>query len=131
MKRLTVLGLTAAVLLYASVASAAPSTPVLTKDLPNIPGYRMTAIRISYAPGQVSPPHRHSASGFIFAYVLSGAIESQVEGEPSRVYHAGETWTEGPGAHHIVGRNASATEPAELLVVFVAPKDATLTTVDH
>jgi quercetin dioxygenase-like cupin family protein len=65
------------------------------------------------------------------AYVISGAIRSQLEGEPARVYHAGETWSEAPGAHHTVSENVSATEPAELLAVFLLDTgDGPLTTDD-
>jgi quercetin dioxygenase-like cupin family protein len=65
------------------------------------------------------------------AYVISGAIRSQLEGEPARVYHAGETWSEAPGAHHTVSENASDAEPAELLAVFlVNTGDGPLTTED-
>ena len=131
MSRLSCLGLGAAAVLFANGALASSLTPVLAKDLPNVPGFRMTTIRVHYGPGEATPPHRHPQSGFIMAYVLGGAIESQVEGEPLRTYHAGETWTEGPDAHHVVARNASSSEPADLLVVFVAAKDATLTTLDH
>jgi quercetin dioxygenase-like cupin family protein len=53
-----------------------------------------------------------------------------VEGEPEHTYRAGDSWTEKPGAHHVVARNPSVTQPAEFLVVFVAPKDAALTTPD-
>jgi len=35
-----------------------------------------------------SAPHRHPASGFVFAYVVSGTIHSQVEGQPLGVYSA-------------------------------------------
>ena len=66
------------------------------------------------------------------AYVISGGIRSQVEGEPARVYHAGETWSEAPGAHHTISENASATEPAELLAVFLVDTgDGPLTTDDN
>ena len=66
------------------------------------------------------------------AYVISGAIRSQLEGEPARVYHAGETWSEGPGAHHTISENASATESAELLAVFLVDTgDGPLTTDDN
>jgi quercetin dioxygenase-like cupin family protein len=65
------------------------------------------------------------------AYVISGAIRSQVEGESVRVYHVGETWSEAPGAHHTISENASATDPAELLAVFqVDTGDSPLTTDD-
>ena len=79
-----------------------------------------------------SGAHHHAKSAFIMAYVISGAIRSQVEGEPARVYHAGETWSEAPGAHHTISENASATEPAELLAVFLLDTgDGPLTTDDN
>jgi len=65
------------------------------------------------------------------AYVISGAIRSQVEGEPARVFHAGETWSEAPGAQHAISENASTTEPAVLLAVFLVDTgDLPLTTDD-
>jgi quercetin dioxygenase-like cupin family protein len=119
---------------FVSLAIAAPSkavaAPVMVKDLPNVPGMRMTAQTVTYAPGQVSGPHRHAPNGFLIAYVLQGSVNSQVEGEPMQTYTVGQSWTEGPGAHHVVSGNASKTEPASFLVVFVAPKDETLTTPD-
>jgi quercetin dioxygenase-like cupin family protein len=73
----------------------------------------------------------HSDSAFIYAYVVSGRIASQVEGQPERIYRAGASWYETPGAHHLIGRNASNTEPAKLLAVFVADTaDNALTTPD-
>lgn len=51
---------------------------------------------VSYPPGAKSGAHHHAKSAFIMAYVISGAIRSQVEGEPVRVYHPGETWSEAP-----------------------------------
>jgi quercetin dioxygenase-like cupin family protein len=99
--------------------------------LPNVPGKQLTAITVSYAPGAKSQSHHHAASAFLYAYVLSGHIRSQVEGEPVRVYGTGESWTEGPNAHHLISENASASEPAKLLVVFVADPDAVLTTTDR
>jgi quercetin dioxygenase-like cupin family protein len=122
---------TAALLLAAAAGPAAAATaPVLAHDLPNAPGMRMTAITVSYGPGETSASHRHAEHGFLMAYVLKGSIVSQLEGEPERTYATGQSWTEGPNAHHLVSRNASRTEPAEILVVFVAPANETLTTVD-
>ena len=84
----------------------------------------------SYPPGGASAPHRHSA--FVYAYVVSGQIASQVEGQPEHIYHAGESWYETPGAHHLIGRNANNTEPAKLLAVFIADTgDNALTTPDQ
>jgi quercetin dioxygenase-like cupin family protein len=89
------------------------------------------AVEVSFAPGEVSKPHHHARSAFIYAYVLSGTIRSQVEGEPARDYHAGESWYEAPGAHHVQARNMSASQPAKLLAVFVVDSDdKTLTTPD-
>jgi quercetin dioxygenase-like cupin family protein len=93
--------------------------PKFSRELPNVPGKSLIALEVDYAPGGMTPPHHHPNSSFIYAYVLSGSIRSQVEGEPARVYHAGEGWYEMPGAHHVVGENASKTEPARLLAVFV------------
>jgi len=98
----------------------------------NVPGKSLEATTVSYPPGAKSGAHHHAKSAFIMAYVISGAIRSQVEGEPARVYHAGETWSEAPGAHHTISENASATEPAELLAVFlVDTSDGPLTTDDN
>ena len=107
-------------------------TPHFEKTIPNIPGKSLVAVVVDYAPAGTSPSHKHAKSAFIFAYVVSGAIESQVNDEPKRVYRAGESWYENPGSHHRVSRNASATEPAKLLAVFVVDTDEkTLTTPDH
>jgi quercetin dioxygenase-like cupin family protein len=99
--------------------------------IPNIPGKSLTAVEVSYAPGQASPPHHHAKSAFIYVYVLSGQIASQVDGQPERIYKAGESFYETPGAHHLVSRNASQTEPAKMLAVFVVDTDdKPLTTTD-
>jgi hypothetical protein len=76
-----------------------------------------------------SRPHTHAKSAFIYAYVVSGAIESLVNDGPKPIYHQGESWYETPGAHHAVARNASATEPAKLLAVFVVDTDDKVLTI--
>lgn len=97
----------------------------------NVAGKSLEAVTVSYPPGAKSAGHHHAGSAFIMAYVISGAVRSQLEGEPAHVYQAGETWSESPGAHHIVSENASATEPAELLAVFLVDTgDHPLTTDD-
>ena len=87
--------------------------------IPTVPGKRMVSHVVDYPPGARSASHRHAGSAFIYAYVVSGQIRSQVDGEPVRVYRAGETWFENPGAHHRVSENASDTEPARLLAVLI------------
>lgn len=97
--------------------------------IPNIPGKSLTAVVVDYAPGAASPAHRHAGSAFIYADVVSGEIESQVDDGPKHIYHAGESFYEEPGAVHRISRNASETKPAKLLAVFVADSnDKALTT---
>jgi quercetin dioxygenase-like cupin family protein len=97
--------------------------------IPNIPGKSLIAVEVEYAPGAASPSHTHAKSAFIYAYVISGAIESKVNDGETRIYRAGESWSEQPGAIHSISRNASKTEPAKLLAVFVLDtNDKALTT---
>lgn len=92
---------------------------VFEHEIPNIPGKSVIALVVSYPPGGKSLPHRHAGSAFIYAHVLSGAIRSQVDDEPAKVYRAGEGFYEVPGSHHRVSENASDREPASLLAVFI------------
>jgi quercetin dioxygenase-like cupin family protein len=94
-------------------------TVVADVPIPNLPGKRLVSLVVDYPPGASSAPHRHARSAFIHAYVLSGQMRSQVDGEPARVYRPGETWIERPGAHHRMSANASDTEPARLLAVII------------
>jgi quercetin dioxygenase-like cupin family protein len=97
--------------------------------LPNVPGKTLTAVVVDYPPGAKSKPHRHA--GVVFAYVLAGAVRSQVNEEPPRIYQAGESFFEDLNSHHAISENASETEPARLLAVFVVDTGATLTTYDE
>jgi quercetin dioxygenase-like cupin family protein len=98
-------------------------TPHFRQTIPNIPGKSLVALVVDYTPGGASPSHTHAKSAFIFAYVLSGEIESRVNEGPKRVYRAGESFYEPPGSRHPVSRNASNSEPAKLLAVFVVDTD--------
>ena len=129
----------AAVLLLASEIALGAS-PAIAQDreqvkvvfehaLPNVEGKRLVSVLVSYPPAAKSLPHHHAASAFIYAYVLSGAIRSQVDNDPPKVYHQGEAFYEMPGSHHTISENASETEPASLLAVFVVDaRDNALTT---
>ena len=102
---------------------------VTTEKLPNVPGKSITAIVVTYAPGAKSDKHHHAGS--VLAYVLSGEIRSENSATgPVKVYKAGESFFEPPGSEHLVSENASATEPASLLAIFIADDGATLTTFD-
>jgi len=97
--------------------------------IPNLPGKSLIAVEVDYGPGAASPPHTHAKSAFIYAYVVSGAIESKVNDGETRIYRTGESWSEAPGATHSISRNASKTVPAKLLAVFVVDtNDKALTT---
>jgi quercetin dioxygenase-like cupin family protein len=98
---------------------------VFTEAIPNVPGKSLVGVVVSYPPGGATPAHHHERSAFITGYVLSGSIRSQVNHGEVRVYHAGETWTEPPGADHEISENASATEPASLLAIFVVDSKET------
>jgi quercetin dioxygenase-like cupin family protein len=95
---------------------------VIRQALPGEPERELILTEVMYPPGSVSAPHMH-ANG-VMAFVVSGAITSRVNDTPEQTFRAGEAWWEPPGAVHRVSRNASATEPATLLAVFVAPKGA-------
>jgi quercetin dioxygenase-like cupin family protein len=99
--------------------------------IPNAEGKNMVAVVVTYPPGGKSPAHHHARSAFIYAHVLSGAVRSQVDDEPAKVYKVGEGFYEVPGAHHRISENASDRDPASLLAVFVVDsKDAPLTIPD-
>jgi quercetin dioxygenase-like cupin family protein len=101
---------------------------IFVRKLPNVPGKTLTAIVVDYAPGGKSPSHSHSGS--VFAYVLSGAVRSGVSSNGSpRVYQAGESFFEPPNSQHSISENASQTQPARILAVFVADDGAQLSTI--
>jgi quercetin dioxygenase-like cupin family protein len=113
---------TASLLTAHAAEMAAPSakvTVVFDQALPNVPGKSMKGVLVEYGPGGSSSAHMHPRSAFIYATILEGAIRSQVNDEPAKIYHKGENFSENPGDRHAVSANASATEPAKLLAVFV------------
>jgi quercetin dioxygenase-like cupin family protein len=121
MKRILLATAIAAIFISGPSAAqtAAKVTLVYDHVLPNVPGKSMRGVLVEYGPGGSSPSHIHPTSAFIYATVLEGAIRSQVNGGPIKVYKAGESFSENPGDHHGVSANASRTRPARLLAVFV------------
>ncbi|WP_185734515.1 cupin domain-containing protein [Burkholderia sp. Bp9031] len=87
---------------------------IMRQAVPEAPGKLAVVATVDYAPGQSSEAHKHLGS--VFAVVSKGEVLSQVNGGPVRRYRAGEGWYEAPGSRHQVSRNASATEPAQLVV---------------
>jgi quercetin dioxygenase-like cupin family protein len=124
--------LTAAATASAGAAAAAQQEPasgsstrrdVIKQELPGEPPRNLILIEVTYPPGTGSPAHLH-ANG-VMAFVVSGSIASKVGDGPEQTFHAGDAWWEPPGSIHRVSRNASTAEPATLLAIYVASKDAT------
>lgn len=121
------------VLGFLCLAAAAPAAPpaappeakvkeLYSKALTDFPGKEGTMIVVEYPPGSVDPAHRHHAHAFV--YVLEGSIVMQLKGEKEVTLKPGDTFYEGPSDVHVVGRNASRTEPAKFVVVLLKEKGA-------
>jgi quercetin dioxygenase-like cupin family protein len=123
MKRILCPLLAAALLSGSAFAQTAPQpivTPVMQKDLADVPGREMLMLSVEYPPGTVEHIHRHDA--YAFVYVLEGSIVEGVRGGKEVTLTPGQAFYEGPDDVHTVGRNASATKPAKFIVVLVKKK---------
>ncbi len=103
-------------------------TLVYEHPLPDVPGKSVKGVLVEYGPGGYSSAHTHAKSALIYATVLEGAIQSAVNGGETKTFTAGQNFTELPGDRHDVSANASKTEPAKLLAVFVVDTDDTVLT---
>jgi quercetin dioxygenase-like cupin family protein len=74
-----------------------------------------------------SPPVRHTHPGEEIIYVLAGSLEYQIDGQPAKVYNAGEALTVPAGIVHAV-RNAG-TGTGTALATDVVEKGKPLLTV--
>jgi quercetin dioxygenase-like cupin family protein len=125
--RLVVLVPLAALLMLAALpAEAADVKELFATDLADYPGKEGRMIEVSYPPGARDMVHRHDAHAFV--YVLEGQIVMQLKGKPEVTVRAGQTFYEGPIDIHVVGRNASTTEPARFVVVLLKGKGAPILT---
>ena len=126
-RHLTFSAYLAAFLMLASVpAGAADVKDLFAIDLADSPGKEGRMIEVSYPPGAQDMVHRHDAHAFV--YVLEGQIVMQLKGQPAVTLKAGQTFYEGPADVHVVGRNASTTEPARFVVVLLKAKGAPVLT---
>src|SRR5690242_14659314 len=110
-------------------ADAAPGNKVEIVNsyaIPDMPGKRVTVVRVTYGPGGFTPAHRHG--GIVTAYITKGQIRSQLNDGPVEIFDVGQSFFEPMGTIHRVSANASNTEWAELIAVFVADEGAQLTT---
>jgi quercetin dioxygenase-like cupin family protein len=92
----------------------------------NAPGKKAMVLTVDYTPGQASVAHSHSGSAI--AYVLAGEVISRVNEGKAITYTAGQTWYEPAGSKHYESRNASATQPAKLLVFILLDEKADILT---
>jgi quercetin dioxygenase-like cupin family protein len=123
---LSLIAVTSARAQTAAAAGGEVDHELLRQALADHPGTDVIVVTAEYPPGAGTPEHEHP--GHTYAYVLEGAVASQLEGQPLKTYTAGQMWSEDPHQHHIVCRNASSSAPAKLLVVFLAPHGKTLET---
>ena len=122
MKRKILLLVLASLAVDTAVAEEAKVTPLLSKDLTESPGKEGLMMVVEYPPGNTDPIHRHNAEAFV--YVLEGSVVMQVKGGKQVTLTPGQTFYEGPDDVHVVGRNASRTQPAKFVVFLVKDKDA-------
>ena len=93
---------------------------LLKQAVPDIGGKEVRLVLLTVEPGGTSQPHRHT--GPVFAYVLEGAIQNQVDPEPLKTYNAGGFFYE-PTMHvHRALTNVSKTKPAKILVFEIGEK---------
>jgi quercetin dioxygenase-like cupin family protein len=116
------------------VVSAAPApeehvVPKFSHALPGGDGKTFTSVIVELPPGAKARPHRHGEA-FVYAFVLSGRVRSALDDQKPVVYNVGQDWFEPPSAHHVLTENVSNSQPARLLVVFVAPTGTPLKIAD-
>ncbi len=120
-----------------SQAQSANATPAakpravvkFVHTLPKLDGalLKMTVLEVNYGPAQFSMPHSHPCA--VLGYVTEGAIRTKVKGQLESVLKKGESFYEAPNAVHLVSADASRTEPASFLAIFICDHDAPLSSV--
>ena len=104
-------------------AAANPSRGLallMTQSIGDVGEADATMLILTLEPKHVSAPHKHS--GPVFAYVLEGRVENQVDPEEPKTYSVGDYWYE-PAMHtHRMFINLSDTEQAKVLVFMLTPK---------
>ncbi len=106
-------------------ARPASRTELLKQVLPAGNFRNVQAVVIELGPAGGAPPHRHDVA--VLAYVLEGIVENQFDGGAILTHRPGDSWWEAPGTVHNVARNASKTERARLLVVYIGEEGKTAT----
>lgn len=106
------------------IAATRPATAtrvISCEELAHVPGKSITTTTVEFPPNAYTPKHRHPGS--VTVYVLNGRIRSQLGGGPVGEFGVGDSFFEPSGAIHLFAENASVTEPAEILAIFVADQN--------
>jgi len=107
-------------LLIAGTLEAQPIWETLMQaPLPPDAEPKITVLTLPFAPAPPVPPAigaGHTHPGPVFAYILQGEIENQVEPDPPQIYKPGGFFYEPPRHVHKFMRNLSSTEPAKAIV---------------
>ena len=119
--------LMAALLAVPVLAAAQPAPPLIDQPVPQDSNLVVRMLTVDIPPAgagptdtRANPGHRHP--GATYAYVLQGHVRSRLGDGPEVLYGPGQAWSETPNQPHYIV-NASATEPARLLVTFIVRKD--------
>ena len=91
----------------------------------------VTMVEVTFGPNQAGTSHRHPGPAFV--YVVEGTYELGIDDEPTKIYKAGETFTEPSGCLHRVSRNPASKGNTKLIAVVLHPRSAKdiLTPSDH
>jgi quercetin dioxygenase-like cupin family protein len=119
---------------FVASSAAQPAAPaagqLLTQPLADLPGREVRISILDREPGASSGPHRHPGH-HTFGYVIEGTYEFAINGEPSRVLKAGDTFYEPPTAIHTTSRNPSADKRTKILIFMVADQKNPSTVVEQ
>jgi quercetin dioxygenase-like cupin family protein len=90
------------------------------------PGREVIQSRVDIEPD--SPPIRHTHPGEEIISVLEGSLEYQIDGQPTKVYNAGEALTVPAGVIHAVRNVGTGTGTGAALATDVVQKGKPLLT---
>jgi quercetin dioxygenase-like cupin family protein len=111
---------------FVAGSAAQPPAPatgqLLTQPLADLPGREVRISLLDREPGASSARHRHPGH-YTFGYVIEGTYEFAINGEPSRLLKAGDSFYEPPTAIHSTSRNPSTDKRAKILVFMVADQN--------
>ncbi|MBI3435836.1 MAG: cupin domain-containing protein [Proteobacteria bacterium] len=124
MRALTGICILASICAGSAVAQPLPAkvAPLLKEAMAEWPGKELRSFLVEFPPGGESVPHTHL--GAIFVYVLKGTWAMQLEGSPLATLREGQVVYERANHKHLVSRNASSTEPLQLVVFYVSDPGA-------